>query len=440
MKRRDFLKKMGMAAAGAAVAPYILPSGRLFAATGSRVANHVVVCLFAGGVRNLESVHKAEGNLMKAILTGNEAISSDIAPGLTPIPPSPLSMPLQKFGTLYKEFRFAQGPTGHYSAHAVAITGRYSDTNLNIREAPRWPTVFELYRKHSSPEKNALNAWWVSNTLGPYPALNYSSYDGYGSLYGANFIQPTSLVSQAGANVLGDMRPFTDPERAQRDKIRDFLDKNFAGQYNPNGSGITNGLSDTDRLRDFFSQVYTNAIGGQYINPWGTGIMTNDMFNIFFAEEIIKEFQPELMVVNMQDVDVCHFNYTRYADALRAADYSAAHLWNTIQSTPGMANDTIMILVPEHGRNQQANTVIDEYGRYALDHTAIDNGGDQMSREIFCLVAGPPGMVVQDQTISTVRGESIDIVPTVAKVLGFDTDIPASVRPPGQHLGDAIPI
>jgi anaerobic selenocysteine-containing dehydrogenase len=52
MKRRNFLKTTGLAAAGVIAAPYILPSGRLFAASGNRNANQVVFCLFAGGVRN----------------------------------------------------------------------------------------------------------------------------------------------------------------------------------------------------------------------------------------------------------------------------------------------------------------------------------------------------------------------------------------------------
>ena len=74
MNRRKFMKSLGMATAGAFAAPYILPSGRLFAATGSRVANHVVLCLYAGGVRNMESIDKAEGNLMPNILRGTESI------------------------------------------------------------------------------------------------------------------------------------------------------------------------------------------------------------------------------------------------------------------------------------------------------------------------------------------------------------------------------
>jgi hypothetical protein len=437
MKRRDFLKKAGWATAGVMAAPYFLPSGRLFAPSGARLANHVVVCLFAGGVRNLESVHKAEGNLMPNILAGTESISPDIAPGMDPLPPSPLSQPLQRFGTLFKEFRFGNGPTGHYSAHTVALTGRYTTTDISLREAPRYPTLFELYRKHSTPEKAAINAWWVSNSLGPYPALNYSSFPGYGAGYGANFIQPTSLISQQGYDALGNMRTFDPNEQQSVAEIREFLDKQFKGSTQ--SGGVTNGSADAEALKSFISGLLANAYAGQYNNPWGAGAaMNNDMYNVFFAMEIIKQFQPELMVVNMQDVDVCHFNYTQYCNNLRKADHAVARIWDTIQNTPGMANDTVLIVVPEHGRNLQPNTVIDSYGRYALDHTSIDSAGDQMSREIFCLIVGPPGVVVQNQVISTVRGESIDIVPTVARILGFDTDIPLSAIPDGTHLYEAF--
>src|SRR5262245_45611447 len=117
MKRRDFLKKAGVATAGAFAAPYILPSGRLFAVTGSRLANHVVFCMFAGGVRNLESIDKAEGNLMRAMLNGTEAITPDILPAMQPLPSSPLPQALQNYGTLFKNFKYASGPTGHYNGH-----------------------------------------------------------------------------------------------------------------------------------------------------------------------------------------------------------------------------------------------------------------------------------------------------------------------------------
>lgn len=433
MRRREFIKKSAIATAGAFVAPYILPSGRLFAASGLRRVNHVVFCLFAGGVRNLESVHMNDGNLMTNMFRGNASISPDIAGGMEALPASPISGRLQDFGTLFKEFRYYNGPTGHYNGHTVALTGNYVDVDLNIREHPVKPTIFEYYRKHNSPQQSAMNSWWIANTLGPYPALNYSNASGYGANYGANFIAPTALISPQGFDVLGNPRSFNSAEEAAIQNIRGFVNGVFNHTYSDGSAGVVNSESDAARLQQFITDLYTKAQNPSFINSWGAGsAMNNDMYNILFAQEVIKTFEPELLVVNMQDVDVCHFNYTQYANNLRKADYAVAQLWNTIQQTPGMANDTVLVIAPEHGRNFYTNTSVDAYGRRALDHTAPNDpnfSGDpnlQMAREIFCLIAGPPSVVRQGQVINTLMGESTEIVPAIAHLLGFESAISGS--------------
>lgn len=438
MKRRDFIRKAGIATAGAFTVPYILPSGRLFASTGARKANHVVFCLYAGGVRNLESVQKAEGNLMTNLLNGTEPISPDILPAMEPLPGSPLLQPLQNYGTLFKNVKYASGPTGHYNGHTCAVTGTYTTYDLNIKDNPQFPTIFEYYRKHNLSSNSAMNAWWVSNALGPYPALNFSKYPSYGAQYGANFIAPTSLISTDGNDVLGNMKNYTNAEQTAVSKIRDFTDSNFNLSFIDGAAGVTNSETDKASLQNYITDSLNKAVTGQYNNPWGAGAtMNNDMYNVFFAEEIIKLYKPELLVVNMQDVDVCHFNFTQYCNNLRKADYAVAHLWSVIQSTPGMMNDTILIIAPEHGRNLATNSSIDLYGRYAIDHTApeVTQGGDQMAREIFCLIAGPSNVVYQQTEVTVTTGESIEIVPIIANILGFDTDIPAGLIYPYSACG-----
>ena len=415
MKRRHFLRTAALGAGALAAAPYILPSGRLFAATGARRVNHVVLCLFAGGVRNIESVKMNDGNLMPNMLSGGSGISPDIQGGMTPLP-SPGGTPLQNFGTLFREFRYKDGPTGHFNGHTTAVTGQYTLVDLNLKERPERPTVFELYRKHSNPQESAMKAWWVSNMLGPYPFLNYSKYPGYGIEFGANMMAPTQIISIPGYETIGNTQEFPQNDANQAEEMRKFLNQNFGR------NDFIQGLNSADNeriLRSFIRSRFDRAFQGQYLDPWGTGTMNNDMFNILFAEEIIQEFKPELLVVNMQDVDACHSNFTQYCDNLRKADYAVAHLWNTIQSTPGMANDTVLIVVPEHGRNLEPNTLVDAFGRAALDHTS-----DATSREIFCLIAGPPAVVKQNQVIDTPMGESIDVVPTISWLLGFDAGIP----------------
>ena len=422
MERRKFIRNLGLGAAATIGIPHLLPSGRLFASTGARKVNHVVFCLFAGGVRNLESVHQADGNLMPYTLKGNEGISSDIVSGIDFVPQN-TGITLQEQGTLYKEFRMKYGPTGHYGAHATAMTGVYTGENLNINANPQYPTIFELYRKHNSPAMTAKNAWWVSNSLGPYAHLNYSSYGGYGADYGANFIQPGSIISQDGLDNLGNSRVYTNAEEEKINSLRGFCDAHFTSQYNGAANSIVNTESDKRDIESFINQCFSDI--GQFQNPWDlddSNLYNNDMRTVQFAEKVIQEFKPELLVVNMSNVDVAHDNFTKYASNLQKADYALAHLWNTIQSTAGMAEDTILIAMPEHGRNAEGNGLYDVYGRQALDHN-----NDAMSREIFALVLGPNGVVVQDQVFANEKGESIDIVPTIANVLGFDNDIPGGL-------------
>jgi hypothetical protein len=424
MKRRKFIRDLGLGTAATIGVPYLLPSGRLFAASGARKANHVVFCLFAGGVRNLESVHKNDGNLMPYTLKGSEGISSDIISGINFVPPNTSGITLQEQGTLYKEFRMKYGPTGHYGAHATAMTGVYTGENLNINANPQYPTIFELYRKHNSPSMSAKNTWWVSNSLGAYAHLNYSTYAGYGPDYGANYIQPASIISQKGFDNLGNSRIYNNTEEEKIKALRGFCDAHFSSQYNGAANSITNTEEDKIEIESFINQCFIEAAAGQFNDPWsiGGGLYNNDMQTVHFAEKIIQEYKPELLVVNMQDVDIAHSNFTLYANNIQKADYALAHLWDTIQSTPGMADDTILIAMPEHGRNQDGNGLYDSYGREALDHT-----NDDYSREIFSLILGPSGVVVQDQVFSQEKGESIDIVPTIANILGFDNDVPGGL-------------
>lgn len=431
MKRRTFIRKAGMTAAGVALFPTILPAGTVFAKTGARKVNHVVFCLFAGGVRNLESVQKIDGNLMPYTLNGSESISPDIIGGMSSLPMNNGST-LQSESTFFKEFRYAQGPTGHYNAHGTAITGNYVLENVQIKEPPKNPTIFELYRKHNSSSNSALNAWWVTDSLGPYPALNYSSYPGYGSVYGANMIQPLSVFNPRSYQVLGDPLNFHSTDEEKAAMLREFLDGQFKAPEQALATGIINTAEDADLLDQWIQTMLQESNSGLHANPWGVQPMNSDMYNAFYATRILNAFEPELLVVNMTGIDVCHTNFTQYCNNIRRADYALGKLWDFIQSHPVLANDTLLIVAPEHGRNLNPNTLQDQYGRYALDHTS-----DEMSREIFCMVAGPSSVVNQNNVISQVTGESIDVAPTIANALGFDVDIPGGLLP-GRVLTEAF--
>jgi len=430
MERRTFLKTAGLTALGTIGVPYILPTGSLFAATGTRKVNHVVFCLFAGGVRNIESVHKADGNLMPSMLSGMEAISSDIISDLSTLPSNPLQNPLQTYGTLFKEFRFDSGPTGHINGHVTAITGRNTNNTLDIRNRTQDPTIFELYRKHSNPEKAALNSWWITTSNNYYPLLNHSQSSGYGSAFGANQLTPNAFFNYNLVDEIKDVWNSTG-QQAIVDDLNNFLNYNFFSG-NQAISHVKNNKTETERLQNWLSQMISGVKSGAYSNPWNiSGGMNSDMRNVMFAEEVIKEFKPELLVVNMFGVDVAHTNFTKYCNALQYADWATAHLWDTIQNTPGMADDTLLVVMPEVGRNGTTNSIVDSNGRFALDHSS----NDPTTREIFCMMAGPQGVINQNLEITSVTGRSADVVPTIADALGFYNDVSGLL--PGTPLTQA---
>ena len=162
------------------------------------------------------------------------------------------------------------------------------------------------------------------------------------------------------------------------------------------------------------------------------------LINISAAWKVLDEFSPELTVINTTNLDICHSNFSSYIDFLHKADYGVGWLWQKIQSHPVLANDTIMICMPEHGRNLDSNNLADQNGLGAYDHT-----GDANSRRVFTLMVGPNGVVKDDEIIkddeneSNPVAESIDVVPTIAHILGFKDDIPNG-KLPGRVLTEAF--
>ncbi|MBC8046827.1 MAG: hypothetical protein H7Y00_08530 [Fimbriimonadaceae bacterium] len=435
MQRRKFLRNTALTAAGIISAPYILPSGRLFAASGTRLVNHVVLVVFGGGIRNQETVGQQYllnqgagpgGNVMYNMLEGAAPSGSLV---YTPWEPA-VTTPLSAQGTLFKHMRYAEGPTGHFNGHSVVLTGRYTETGLNLNINPEYPTLFEYYRKHSDPAKSAMNAWWVSLDLGPYPALNYSRHPDYGSLYGANYISPLTTFGDYADDKFSTLNALHPEELSRLNTVKTFLDKNFDRSI-VDIPGMVNTAEEKQEIHEFILKLLQGDIPVEWPLPSGVAgsNLTGDLINIASAWKIMEQFHPELLVVNTTNLDVCHTDFSGYIQNLHKSDYGIGWLWNKIQSDPVMSNDTIMIMIPEHGRNLEPNTITDIHGLNAYDHTTDEN-----SRDIFGLVVGPSdivnhGLVIGSEEVP--NGQSIDIVPTIAHILGFKDDIPSYLLPGG---------
>src|SRR5262249_15619830 len=117
-----------------------------------------------------------------------------------------------------------------------------------------------------------------------------------------------------------------------------------------------------------------------------------------------------------------HSDYNGYLLNQTVADACVNHLWNMIQSTDGLRDETALLILPEHGRQLAFNGKNpDSLGRSGLDH----GGGDDGDRDVWLLALGPDfkqGVYAPDHVVQTGRTsgryETIDAVATAAGLLG----------------------
>jgi len=412
MKRREFVKKAGIAGVGATFAPSILSKENLLAATKNKKVEHVVFCLLGGGLRNLETVHQINGNLMPSVLLENNLSNASQQSEFT-IKSKINSLPLQSSATLFKEFRFKKERSRHINGYATALTGSYYDEEVKLTDKNFQPTIFEYYNKYGNVKKSGLNSWWVSSGIADYHELAFSKSSDFGENYAGNFIQPSKLISSVKKNNRSLSSESIEFEKHYNQSVYSstLLKKNHKEQ-----TKVNHFLR--DYLFDYQNIEYTNSL------------TEHDLHTTLFSKKVMQEFAPELLVIDLQGADIAHSNYTQYCNAIQRYDFMLGYLWKTIQNTPGMANNTLLIVTPEFGRDYTSNSITDINNKGGVNH-----GNDETSQEIFCLLAGPKHIIKQEQVIIAQAGESIDIAPTIAYALGFYDAIPLPLK---QTMGSVL--
>ncbi len=426
MDRRKFIQRTGAAAAGLFAAPYILPSGRLFAASGAQLAEHVVLVMFAGGVRQQESVLQryiadaqndtVEGNILYNMLDGappsEKIVYGTGLGGIDPIQ-SILGQTLQQQGTLFREMRAVSA--GHYSGLNSLLQGNTAATQ-GLQQKPLNPTIFEYLRRHGGFP--ATKTWFVGNTIGnSVPLLNHSIHPNYGSQYGANFFAPNVTFGPAGDQYLSDAKVYhPEDQLTPIYEMKAFLDNSFE-HVGHVPSGLGNTPEEKQDIKAFMAEMFTKTQNGTIAHPPVHD--SGDLTTVGYACEVMKWFKPALTVVNMSGVDGCHSSFTGYLAAMHRADHAVGHLWDFIQNqVPGMAGNTVIIAVPECGRNAEPNAILDQNDWVSFDHS------DSNSMRVFGMMAGAsvPGNLSVGGEGNQV-GIVTDVVPTIAEILGVKNEV-----------------
>jgi hypothetical protein len=124
----------------------------------------------------------------------------------------------------------------------------------------------------------------------------------------------------------------------------------------------------------------------------------------------MRQLAPTLLWITLHDIDIAHAGaYSLYVDAIQRTDRLCAEIWAMIEREPEYAGKTRMYILPDFGRDSDI-----EAGGNGFQHHRT---GDPVSRTTWMLAMGPG---IRENVIVDRPVESVDLVPTLGTVLGFN--------------------
>lgn len=354
--RREFLRTTAGVALGAGLGGF--PFSRATAAARARKA---IVVTFGGGARDDETFAQ----------DGQENIPN-------------LLRQLFPRSTFFSQV-VNRGILGHYVANASLATGVYETFNNFAAVPPPNPTVFEYFRKQLGRE--ASDAWVIAPSNG-FHRIGESSHRSYGPRTGAGVILPKRLLASA--------LPFARPgefDHLLRDNYESAATSPIVGG-NAADLDVLAGVLHLS-VSEFKERAKTLA--------------SPDELSVYIARNLMRRLAPSLLWITLHDIDVAHSGtFSLYIDAIQRTDRLCGELWRAVQSEPEYAGKTAMFILPDFGRDSDSSA-----GGNGFQHHRT---GDAVSRTtwMMALGAGREGVVVERPV------ESIDLVPTLGSLLGFD--------------------
>jgi hypothetical protein len=372
--------------AGLSVANRILPGPLRATPDKGNGSRKVIIVTFGGGVRY------------------SETFSRD---GLRNIP---RLVELQPSGFFFRNC-INSGVLSHFNSSASIISGNWQRVDDFGFEPPAGATLFELYRKQR--KARALDAWVVA-TNKSFASIGAGKERDYGPHYGANVVLPKQLLIEAVQEVV---RKGSDLGVARRENVQRQLEAILSEGYEGVGWTIFKAGGKLDRhVRDTLTRGLIEYINGPEAPSSG------DELTFFITREVMREFAPDLLLVNFWDMDVAHWGaYSLYLAAITRTDRLTGMLWDEVQSNPSYRDRTTVLILPELGRDGDQNTA-----NGFLNHRS----GDPSCRHMWMLALGAG--VVKGQSESPVH--HVDVAATAAELLGIKA-AELAVKPLRELLG-----
>jgi hypothetical protein len=357
--RREFLRSAGMTFAQSRLWS-ILPTTAVRQVHGTKT----VVVTFGGGARD-EETFAPEGQRYIPNLLGE----------------------LLPQGTFYTQV-VNRGILGHYVATASLASGCYETFNNFAPVSPLNPTIFEYYRK--GLRRQARDVWIVAPSNG-FQGIGESTHGAYGDRFGATVVLPKRLLEGAEKSNIPQLDGL----------LQDSYESPLSLPSSPASEVSLHELSQLMRISVADFQTHARSV------------RSADELSLYIAKHVMDTIAPSVLWVTLHDIDVAHSGaFSLYTEAITRSDLICAEIWKTIQSNPEYKGRTNLFILPDFGRDGD-----DEPSGNGFQHHRT---GDALSRTTWLLAIGPG---IRENTVVDRAVESIDLAPTLGRLLGCDTPL-----------------
>jgi len=284
------------------------------------------------------------------------------------------------------------GILGHYVATASIVTGIYERFDNFIAQPPPNPTLFEYFRK--GLRRPSTDAWVIAPSNG-FQRIGSSSNAAFGPRFGAGVILPKRLLGAALHN----------DAPGKENNLTHLLQDNYEMPVYQSVESAYDQELHLDMLQSSLKISVSDFV--QHART----LDSPDELSIYITRQLMKQHAPSLMILTLHDMDIAHSGaFSLYVDAIQRADRLCAELWTMIQADPEYKGCTTLYIMPDFGRDSD-----DDPSGNGFQHHRT---GGASARTTWLLALGPH---VRQNTIVEHPVESIDLVPTIGRHLGFAT-------------------
>ena len=305
--------------------------------------------------------------------------------------------------SLFFPYTVNQGVTSHFNTISSILTGVWQHVDDWGGEKPSNPTLFQQFQSqtHSGPEQT-----WVV-TSNKQLTANISP--------GANVILSKQLMVEAVERIINGQ---SSRGRLEREQILAEMTAVLETDSERIGWGVPSESAFRDpQIKQTFLSALTAFIHGP------DAPATGDELTFLVAREVLRRLAPAMLMINFSDVEVAHSGtYSLHLGGINRTDRLCHRMWEFIQATPSLKDNTTLIVMNEFGRDPDGS------GTNGFFNHRTDTESCRMA---WTMVLGPAAG--QPQVVERVVRQ-IDIAPSIASWMGFESTKAAGARLSEFHV------